>query len=164
MKTRKGMMLVLGTGLLCMPLIFILPKVLAIFIFQGSCLKEVIGLGVYVKGPFKRKEGVFFKDDLFARRINYPQDAGFAKKVVGVAGDRIKVQGMRVQVYDGKELIWEAVAYKKKNHLPIEETQIPLSHYFLAGTSSNSIDSRYQTLGLVSEEKIEGKWWGWWVA
>lgn len=74
----------------------------------------------------------------------------FFKRVAGVAGDRVQVEGRRVLV-NGLEMgVAKRFAAATKLPLePIEPRTIPPQFVYMQGTSPDSFDSRYRLSGLV---------------
>ena len=90
----------------------------------------------------------------FATKYTYNQH--FTKKIVGVAGDLVAV--------DGEYVLVNGVKYKSKEKTrdhkkltPILAQIIPPKHFFVVAEHKDSFDSRYQEFGLIREDYIEGK-------
>lgn len=103
---------------------------------------------VYRLEPVERGDIVVFR---------YPRDPSksFIKRVIGIAGDRIRIDGGQVYVND-EALAEDYVvpAYEDSRSYP--EMTVPASHYFLLGDHRNmSNDSR--DFGAVDEKYIYGK-------
>lgn len=91
--------------------------------------------------------------------LHYPnQEKVFIKLVKGFAGDEIKVRDAEREVYVLGELIAVAKSESLKGKpLTIIEAGIIPPHKFFAYTPhKDSLDSRYQDLGLVDEKDIIG--------
>lgn len=76
------------------------------------------------------------------------------KRVIGVPGDTIKIANGEVFVNN------EKINEPYINNPPLETLEITVSegHYFLMGDNrQNSLDSRYELVGLVPHESIMGK-------
>lgn len=74
----------------------------------------------------------------------------FFKRVGGVAGDRVQVNGRRVLV-NGED-VGIAKRFATVTNLPlepIEPSTIPPQYLYMQGTSPDSFDSRYRISGLV---------------
>jgi conjugal transfer pilin signal peptidase TrbI len=76
------------------------------------------------------------------------------KRVRGMPGDVVTVRGSDVFVNDG--LIGTALARTSQGQhlLPIEPGRIPQGRYFVAGSSADSLDSRYREVGLVRADQL----------
>ncbi len=76
------------------------------------------------------------------------------KRVIGMPGDKIFVDGDNVYIND--ELIDEKFVVKG-SHSIVTIDKIPEDYYFLMGDNRPiSLDSRDPSIGLVSKDKIEG--------
>lgn len=90
----------------------------------------------------------------------YPELRGgppLFKRVRGVAGDRVGVQGRNVFVNDefvgfAKPRGWDGSALE-----PIAPALIPQGHYYVQGDSADSFDSRYRAQGLIRAGQILGR-------
>lgn len=77
----------------------------------------------------------------------------FVKRVAGVEGDLIEVEGARVCVEGTcRSLLPELV---ERGIGPIDAGAIPPGHVFVVGDAENSLDSRYGAIGLVAIADIE---------
>jgi conjugal transfer pilin signal peptidase TrbI len=76
------------------------------------------------------------------------------KRVRGVPGDVITVTGRTV--YLNGELIGPAIERTPKGAAMtvIAAGVIPDGHYFIGGSSTNSLDSRYREVGLVRHDQL----------
>jgi type IV secretory pathway protease TraF len=85
-------------------------------------------------------------------------DYQFVKRIGGLPGDVITLNA------DGNPCINDQ-CYPPflKNDAPISPLiapgVIPDQHYALFGTSHDSLDSRYQVIGLISEDQLIGRGW-----
>lgn len=79
------------------------------------------------------------------------------KRVRGVAGDRVSVDGRNVFVDAALVGLAKPRAWDGKPLEPIEPVVIPAGSYFVQGQSPDSFDSRYREQGLVRAEQILGK-------
>lgn len=81
----------------------------------------------------------------------------FFKRIAGVAGDLVTVQGRSVRVND------EFVGLARERTLdglplePIAPGVIPPEHFYVQGTHAMSFDSRYRINGLIRRDQIIGK-------
>ena len=102
-------------------------------------------------------------DQIFVFKVknnpHYPnQEKEFIKLAGGFAGDEIKVKLLEREVYVTERLIGVAKAESLKG-LPltmIEAGTIPPHKFFAYTPHKDSLDSRYQDLGLVDEKDIIG--------
>jgi signal peptidase I len=103
---------------------------------------------VYRLEPIERGDVVVFR---------YPRDTSksFIKRVIGVAGDRVRIENGRVYVNDIRlEEDYVSTAYA--DHRSLAEVEVPPHSYFLLGDHRNlSNDSR--DFGPVSARFIYGK-------
>lgn len=103
---------------------------------------------VYRLEPIERGDIVVFR---------YPRDPSksFIKRVIGVAGDRIRIDSGLVYV-NGRPLEEDYVAPAYEDSRSCSEITVPVSHYFVLGDHRNmSNDSR--DFGPVNEKYIYGK-------
>ena len=102
-------------------------------------------------------------DQIFVFKVknnkHYPnQEKDFIKLAGGFAGDEIRVKLSEREVYVRGKLIGVAKAESLKG-LPltmIDAGTIPLHKFFAYTPHRDSLDSRYQDLGLVDEKDIIG--------
>jgi conjugal transfer pilin signal peptidase TrbI len=78
------------------------------------------------------------------------------KQVVGLPGDIVSVDGRAVAVNGHPVGMAKTHAFDRRPLSPIEPGVIPAGHYFVAGTSPDSLDSRYRESGLVSDRQVIG--------
>lgn len=105
------------------------------------------------------------KGDLIAIQ-NHPladiQNVILTKRLIGVAGDRISLQGRIMRVNQE----WQGALHQhnSQGHLltPLSIKTIPEGFVFVAGSHSGSLDSRYAEFGLVSRHHILGRVYGLW--
>ncbi|MDY7574444.1 S26 family signal peptidase [Actimicrobium sp. CCI2.3] len=87
------------------------------------------------------------------------QGAPFFKRIRGVAGDRISVDGRSVRING------EPVGLAKPrswDDLPLNVIRpgvIPVARYYMQGDGPDSFDSRYARSGLVGVDQIAGRAW-----
>lgn len=79
------------------------------------------------------------------------------KRVRGMPGDEITVNGREVLVNGSSIGLALPVSGKGARLDPIQPGAIPAGWYFVAGTSADSLDSRYLQVGLVPQEQIEAR-------
>ena len=84
-------------------------------------------------------------------------DATVIKRVRGVEGDRLEVDGHVVRI-NGSEVGRAKPAGRRGEVLtPIASGIIPEGYIYVAGTHRDSFDSRYAEFGLVPVELVEGE-------
>lgn len=76
----------------------------------------------------------------------------FTKRIVGIPGDLIEHRGDQVCI--AAECFPLAMKNGQPFAPPLAEGVIPDGFYAAFGTSADSLDSRYATIGLFSEERI----------
>ena len=86
----------------------------------------------------------------------YPglQGQPFFKRVRGLPGDRVTVEGRAISI--NGEPVGIAKTHTQDRHPlePIAATVIPPGHYYVQGTSPDSFDSRYGASGLVQVDQV----------
>jgi conjugal transfer pilin signal peptidase TrbI len=90
----------------------------------------------------------------------YPKHMTFVKQVAGVAGDRVYLHSRFL--YVNGELIGY-VKPKSKGGIPLHPLNtavIPKGKLFVRATHMDSFDSRYEEFGLVDEQQIIGRAYG----
>lgn len=130
-----------------------------LLILLSKSMKERVGIGRPHSFPLVRGDYIYFKHPKFAKKAGYGADTGFAKKLIALPGDEIRVIEGRVQIYSNKRCIYDE-AHKKDISPPITAQVIPRDYYFVSGDNIKSMDSRYQMMGLIHKDQIQGKWWG----
>lgn len=81
----------------------------------------------------------------------------FAKRVVGLPGDRIELAGDQLYVAGQANLKVHEKSLSGKDLHPTNAQEIPAGYIFVAGDHDRSFDSRYQEFGLVPLDKVWGK-------
>jgi conjugal transfer pilin signal peptidase TrbI len=81
----------------------------------------------------------------------------FFKRIVGLPGDRVSVEGRRVLINDID--VGFARQYTLEGHRlePPPPGVIPAKYFYVQGTHEMSFDSRYRASGLVHVNQIIGK-------
>jgi signal peptidase I len=103
---------------------------------------------IYRWEPIERGDVVVFK---------YPQDPtkSYIKRVIGVAGDRVRIDAGRVFV-NGQQLYEPYVRRSARDDRSLPETTVPADSFFVLGDQRNmSQDSR--DFGAIPQESVYGK-------
>ena len=79
------------------------------------------------------------------------------KRVAGVAGDVVTVQGRDVFVNGALVGRAKSHAFERRPLEPIAPTVIPAGQLYVQGTSIDSFDSRYSLSGLVRVQDVRAK-------
>lgn len=76
------------------------------------------------------------------------------KRLVALPGDTIKIENNLLYINDNKN----DEIYTEKQGILTNEIKLNSGEYFVIGDNrQNSIDSRYEEIGRISEKEIEGK-------
>lgn len=78
-----------------------------------------------------------------------------AKQVKGVEGDRIVIKNNSIYILHKIGKIREKNS-KGESLSPIKSGVIPRGYVFLAGSNNKSLDSRYDSFGLVKKDQCRG--------
>lgn len=82
-------------------------------------------------------------------------DSVFIKRVIGIAGDKVKVKDGKVWVNDIEQ---EEPFINGEFHKGDVEVIVPEDHLFVMGDNrDNSFDSRFQEIGFIHEDDVIGK-------
>ena len=94
-----------------------------------------------------------------AANADYPGLRGqpFFKRVVGVAGDVVAVQGREVFVNGASVGVAKTHSFDRRPLAPIVPGVIPAGQLYVQGTSADSFDSRYRASGLVPVASVTAK-------
>lgn len=117
---------------------------------------------VHKGSSVKRGDIVFIKD----HSVHYVKEKSFAKRVLGLPGDRIFKSKGKISLITG----WDGNSIITLTQLPLLETtkegkiltplltdSVPNGYVFVIGDNPRSFDSRYEEFGLVPREKIFGR-------
>jgi len=152
MPNLKTKQILSGATLLLGVLLFALPFKSNILISKSDSLPHKIYF--LVKGNnWKKGDLVAIKNFI----TQYTTNQHFTKKIVGIAGDVVTIEGKHILINGVKHA---QLKEKTKNHkklTPIVAQTIPQQYFFVIATHDDSFDSRYQEFGLVRENYIEGK-------
>jgi len=90
----------------------------------------------------------------------YPDGYLFTKRVVGTAGDTVLRRGREFRV-NGQQFHANEYGITGRELYPVDlpegESIIPEQRYWVAGTHTFSLDSRYGLLGLVKQQDFVGR-------
>jgi len=105
---------------------------------------------------FARGDLIVYRYD-GAELMHLKKGQRFFKRIVGLPGDQISVEGRRVLV-NGTE-VGIAKQYTLDGHRlePLFPGLIPPGYFYVQGTHAMSFDSRYRESGLVHASQIIGK-------
>ena len=106
--------------------------------------------------PFARGDLVVYRFD--GEELMYlKKGQRFFKRIAGVAGDRVSIEGRRVLI-NGAD-VGIAKRYTLDGHRlePLAPGVIPPGYLYVQGTHEMSFDSRYRESGLVHTSQIIGK-------
>ncbi|UMZ73339.1 signal peptidase I [Natranaerofaba carboxydovora] len=94
------------------------------------------------------------RDDIVV--FSYNENKDFIKRVIGLPGEEIKIDEGEVHL-DGEPLEEDYYTSGSRNDNFGPEV-VPENHYFVLGDNrDNSMDSRSESVGYVSQEQIKGK-------
>ncbi len=141
-----------GGTLLLGVLLFALPCKSNILIGKSDSLPYK--LYILVKGRNWKKGDLVAIKNFYT---TYTHNQHFTKKIVGVAGDVVTIEGKHVLVNGIKHAQLKAKTKSNKKLTPTTAQTIPQQHFFVIAAHDDSFDSRYQEFGLVRENYIEGK-------
>ena len=115
---------------------------------------------------FKHGDIVAIKD----HPVSYVKETSFAKRVLGLPGDRIFKSKGNLNLLTGGEIGEKGKSIVTLTQLPLLETtregkpltplsteSVPPGYVFVIGDNPRSFDSRYEEFGLVAREKIFGR-------
>ena len=115
---------------------------------------------------FKHGDIVAIKD----HPVSYVKETSFAKRVLGLPGDRIFKSKGCLSLLTGGEIGKKGKSIVTLTQLPLLETtregkpltplsieSVPHGYVFVIGDNPRSFDSRYEEFGLVAREKIFGR-------
>ena len=86
----------------------------------------------------------------------YPHGSQFVKIVAGVPGDRVEARGR--DFYINGKFVGTAKTHSRDG-APVEmgpTGTIPAGRYFVVTSHKDSLDSRYQVIGWIGQERIIG--------
>jgi conjugal transfer pilin signal peptidase TrbI len=106
--------------------------------------------------PLARGDLIVYAFDGEAAERDYPglKRQPFFKRIVGVAGDVVTVDGRDVFINGLPVGRAKTHTFDRRPLDPIAPTVIPPGHVYVQGTSADSFDSRYRSSGLVSTADV----------
>ena len=112
-----------------------------------------------VKGemPTKNDEPVAFRWVDAQKQTQFPSGVTFLKLAAGLPGDNVIQRQDGVSV--GHWTLQPKEFSKKGMRLQANRFagEIPTGHYFMVGTHKDSLDSRYEMVGLIPAHRIVGR-------
>lgn len=87
----------------------------------------------------------------------FPSGIPWAKRVVGLPGEAISVNGSQVMVGGRLVAMLDSQVMDKDNLTPTNSQVVPPEHLFVIGDHQRSFDSRYQEFGLISITEVLGE-------
>ena len=106
--------------------------------------------------PLLRGDLIVYAFDGEAAQRDYPglKRQPFFKRIVGVAGDVVTVDGRDVFINGLHVGRAKTHTFDRRPLDPIASTVIPPGHVYVQGSSADSFDSRYRSSGLVSTSDV----------
>ncbi len=106
--------------------------------------------------PLVRGDLIVYAFDGEAAERDYPglKRQPFFKRIVGVAGDVVTVDGRDVFINGLHVGLAKTHTFDRRPLEPIAPTVIPPGHVYVQGSSADSFDSRYRSSGLVSTTDV----------
>ena len=135
-----------------------LPVVPLLFNWTPS-LPYKVAIADYRSGAVSRGDLVVYAFEGPAGEVAYPglRHQALFKRVAGVEGDVVTVQGRDVFVNGAPVGRAKTHAFDRRELSPIAPTVIPAGHLYVQGTSADSFDSRYSLSGLVRVQDVKSR-------
>jgi conjugal transfer pilus assembly protein TraW len=142
---------------LCFAILYVSSKVtgVSVGINKTDSLPQRIFLVLSKSDNLERDSYVAFKT------TNKWYDAIFAKQIKGIGGDQIVIKGAELWIYN--QNYSEFLGLIKSHALdgtiltPIKEGVIPSDSFLMIASHKDSLDSRYEEIGLIKRGDIEAK-------
>jgi len=104
------------------------------------------------------------RGDLVVYRFNGPaitdypglRAQPFFKRIAGLPGDQVTVQGRTVAVNGVEVGTAKDRAWDRRPLQPVAPVTVPPGHFYAQGSSADSFDSRYRSSGLVHVSQVLG--------
>lgn len=150
-------------------IVIILALALRTFVFRICIIKGTSMVPSYYHGDvvFMDKLTYLFSspeegDAVICANAMGLSEGNLAKRVIGTPGDTISLEfnGEKViLIINGEEVEEDYIAEEMQQAGDVDyPITIPEGYYFIMGDNRNmSTDSRYKSVGLISEESIQGK-------
>lgn len=137
--------------------IILLSSVLLFYLFGFQVVfskDDSLPYRIYISKPLKA-----VKRGIIVTFYHTESKRFFGKRVVGVPGDAVDLKDGNI-IVAGKNF-GKVMKTSKSGRMyhPISPCVIPDGYYFLCGTHEYSFDSRYQELGLISENEFKREMW-----
>lgn len=139
---------------------FVHPVPIVPLLFNWTpSLPYTVAVVDYRHGSIGRGDLVVYAFEGPAGEAAYPglRHQALFKRVAGVAGDVVTVQGRDVFVNGQPVGRAKTHAFDRRELSPIAPTVIPAGHLYVQGTSADSFDSRYSLSGLVREQDVKSR-------
>ncbi|MBS0272297.1 MAG: signal peptidase I [Proteobacteria bacterium] len=164
----RGKLLRLSFG--CIPLLGFLGMI-AYYTKLSECVTESLKgfkYALFLRTPQVNRGDVVLIQN---HSVQYVGDLLFAKRILGIPGDRLHLNKGRLCIshnsleigsLEMRSLEMECLLLLNKTKIekpltPLIASYIPQGYIFVAGDNPKSFDSRYEEFGLVSLEKVWGK-------
>lgn len=132
---------------------FVIPNVIVRFQVNGESMNDTLQHDDLMVG----RKYIFDKpnyEDIIV--FLAPSGDDYIKRVIGLPGDSITIENN--VVYRNGEPLTENYIKKTDRKIDVKETFIPEGKYFVMGDNrGNSVDSRYDEVGLVDISQIDCK-------
>lgn len=133
--------------------LFVIPNTVIRFQVNGESMNDTLqheDLMIGRKYVFDKPD---YKDIVVFRA---PSGDDYIKRIIGLPGDTITIKDN--VVYRNGEALMEDYIKTPQGKIEVEETFIPEGKYFVMGDNrDNSVDSRYDEVGLVDMSQIDSK-------
>ena len=138
--------------------VYSMPLVPVLFNVTGS-LPYHVAVVDYTASNWHRGDLVVFEFDGEAGFRDYPglRRQPFFKRVAGVAGDEVRVDGRNVFVNGTFVGIAKPRTFDRRPLEPIAPGVIPPGQLYVQGSSPDSFDSRYRSSGLVAVSQVKAR-------
>ena len=109
----------------------------------------------YIRGNYSTGNIVIFESELNMRKGL--GESYYVKRIIALPNDHIKIRNGNVYL-NGEELVEDYIPYQLTNSRQPIDMVIPEGYVFVMGDNrDNSIDSRFESMGLISTDDILGK-------
>ena len=123
-------------------------------VFSGSMIPTMLVDDRLIVNKLVYKFNIPDRGDIVLFESPYNDGKEYVKRLIGMPGDRIKIDRGIVYIND-QQLIFPGVVIKR-DYSKMDELTIPDGHYFMMGDNrAHSLDSRY--FGVVSHNDLIGE-------